>query len=272
MLTTPSVDKYNRRVVDVDSLVCVGLDSDLIKLPLKFRSLDHPQFAFNHHIIEQTAPFVSAYKFNVSFYASSSGWEQLAKTLEFLRQHYPDILTICDAKYGDIASSSEAYASEIFNRLGFDAITLNPYLGRDALQPFLNHYMRKACIILCLTSNLGSRELQDIPLNEGYLWKYVAERVIHEWNSNNNCMLVVAANRPNEMAEIRRLVGNMTILVPGIGTQGGSVESVVTNGQNRHGSGLIINSSREIIFNDNPAQAARTLYEHINHVKRYSNI
>ena len=260
-----AVDKYNQRVADSDSLVCVGLDSDLDRLPLRFSKQELPQLAFNRHIIRQTADFAAAFKFNMAFYEANGaeGFRQLALSLAHLHKHHPSILTICDAKRSDIGSTSAAYARAIFEQLGFDAVTLNPYLGQDALQPFLD-YPAKACIILCRTSNAGSGELQNLRVGRRPLWQMVAERVASEWNSSRNCMLVAAATYPDEMAQIRSLVGDMTLLVPGIGAQGGDIQAVVTAGMNHHGKGLIINSSRSIIFDDYPAQAARTLRNHIN--------
>ena len=260
-----AVDKYNQRAADIDSLVCVGLDSDISRLPLRFGEQAWPQLAFNRHIIEQTAAFAAAFKFNMAFYEANGaeGWRQLALSLAHLQKHHPDILSICDAKRSDIGSTSAAYAQAIFDQLGFDAVTLNPYLGRDALQPFLD-YADKASIIICRTSNAGSGEWQNLQAGEGPLWHIVAERVASEWNSSQNCMLVAAATYPDEMAQIRALVGDMTLLVPGIGAQGGDLEAAVTAGLNRHGRGLIINSSRGIIFADHPAQAAETHRDHIN--------
>ena len=264
-----AVDKYNQRAADIHSLVCVGLDSDINRLPLRFGRQAWPQFAFNRHIMEQTAPFAAAFKFNMAYYEANGaeGWRQLALSLAHSQKHHPDILTICDAKRSDIGSTSAAYAQAIFDQLGFDAVTLNPYLGRDALQPFLD-YSDKAAIILCRTSNAGSGELQNLRVGEEPLWQIVAERVASEWNSNRNCMLVAAATYPDEMARIRALVGDMTLLAPGIGAQGGDVEAVVTAGLNRHGRGLIINSSRGIIFDDHPAQAAEALRNRINRYRR----
>ena len=259
-----AVDKYNQRAADIYSLLCVGLDSDTSRLPLQFRKRTDPQFAFNRHIIEKTAPYAAAFKLNMAFYETegAAGWRQLALSLEHLRRHHPAILTICDAKRADIGNTSAAYARAIFEELGFDAVTVNPYLGRDGLQPFLD-YPDKASIILCRTSNPGAGELQDLRVDGRPLWQIVAERAA-AWNDNGNCMLVAAATYPDELAQIRALVGDMTLLVPGIGAQGGDIQAVVQAGLNRHGRGLIINSSRGIIFAKNPAQAAETLRDHIN--------
>ena len=260
-----AIDKCNQRVDEVNSLLCVGLDSDISRLPPAFGREEQPQLAFNRHIIGQTADFAAAFKFNMAFYEANgaAGWRQLALSMEHLRRHHPDILTICDAKRSDIGSTSAAYARAIFERLGFDAVTLNPYLGGDALQPFLD-YADKACIILCRTSNRGSGELQGLSIDGRPLWQTVAERVASDWNARRNCMLVAAATYPDDLAQIRALVGDMTLLVPGVGAQGGDIESVVEAGLNRHGKGLIINASRSIIFAEDAAQAASALRSHIN--------
>ncbi len=260
-----AVDKYNARVDAVGSLLCIGLDSDVNKLPPAYRNNDAPQLAFNRHIIDATAEYAAAIKFNMAFYEATGahGWRQLAQTLQYLRQRHPDILIISDAKRADIGNTSAAYAQAIFDELGFDAVTLNPYLGRDALQPFLD-YADKACIILCRTSNPGAAEIQNLRVDGRTLWQVVAELAARKWNAKGNCMLVASGTNPAEMAQIRAIVGEMTLLVPGIGAQGGDLKSAIDSGLNRAGRGLIINSSRGIIFADDPAEAAASLRDAIN--------
>jgi orotidine-5'-phosphate decarboxylase len=201
----------------------------------------------------------------MAFYEAQGeeGIRALEQTAAYLRQHHPDILTICDAKRADIGSTNRGYVHSIFDRMGFDAVTLNPYVGREALLPFLER-QDKGCIILCRTSNPGAGELQDLTLNGKPLWQIVAERTSCEWNAYGNCMLVAGATYPDELKRIRTLVGEMTLLVPGIGEQGGDVERTVRAGLNAQGKGLIINSSRGIIFSENPAESARTLRDAIN--------
>ena len=259
------IDRYNQRAERTNSLLCVGLDSRFEHLPTEFQQQVHPQFNFNRYIIEQTHEFVAAYKPNMAFYEErgEKGWHELRLTMDYLRSTHPDIFTICDAKRADIGSTSEAYARAIFDELGFDAMTLHPYLGRDALEPFLRRE-DKCCLILCRTSNEGAGEFQDLEINGKPLWQHVAETVYKEWNQSENCMLVVGATYPNEMRQIRSLVGDMTLLVPGIGVQGGNVEQTVTAGLNSQNKGLIINSSRGIIFSEDPARAARELRDAIN--------
>ncbi len=259
------IDKYNARVDTANSLLCIGLDSNIKRLPEQFLTMDYPQFEFNKWIIEQTHAYVAAYKPNMAFYEArgAQGLVELQMTMDFLCEQYPDIYTICDAKRADIGSTNDAYASAIFDELGFDAVTLHPYLGRDAMLPFLQR-SDKGCIILCRTSNSSAIEFQDLQIENRYLWEIVAERVAQEWNSNSNCMLVVGATYPNEMKIVREIIGDMTLLVPGIGVQGGNVQQTVTAGLNRDGKGLIINSSRGIVFSENPERAAQELRDGIN--------
>jgi orotidine-5'-phosphate decarboxylase len=263
--TMSILDRYNQRAEQVNSLLCVGLDSQLERIPPAFQEQPYPQFAFNRHIIEQTHAFVAAYKPNIAFYEArgAAGLHELRLTVNYLKTEHPDIFTICDAKRGDIGSTSQAYVTAIFDDFGFDAVTLHPYLGRDALEPFLQR-ADKGCIILCRTSNEGAGEFQDLEVDSKPLWQVVAETVYRDWNRHENCMLVVGATYPNEMKQVRSLVGDMTMLVPGIGVQGGNLEQTVINGLNREKKGLIINSSRGIIFAQDPAHAARELRDAIN--------
>ncbi len=258
-------DKYTRRAEAVNSLLCVGLDSAYDHLPDRFRAETEPQFAFNRWIIEQTHDFASAYKPNIAFYEArgAQGLHELQLTLDYLRQQHPDIFTICDAKRADIGSTNVGYVRAIFDQLSFDAVTLHPYLGQEALQPFLAR-ADKTCIILCRTSNPGAGELQDLQIDGVPLWQIIAQKVSAEWNTNGNCMLVVGATYPNELRQVRALVGDMTLLVPGIGAQGGSVEQTIRGGVNRLGGGLILNAARSIIFAPDPAAEARKLRDEIN--------
>jgi orotidine-5'-phosphate decarboxylase len=259
------LQKYNRRAEAIDSLLCVGLDASLDKIPEEFLSSEFPQFAFNQWIIDQTAEYTAAYKPNMAFYEArgSQGWVELQMTMESLQAHHPEIVTICDAKRADIGSTNQGYLTSIFDQLGFDAITLHPYLGAEALAPFLERD-DKACIILCRTSNPGAGEFQDLVTGGRPLWQAVAEKVSSDWNAYGNCMLVVGATYPDEMRKIRAIAPGMTFLVPGIGAQGGDVRAVVAAGLDTDGKGLMINSSRGIIFSGNPALAARTLRDEIN--------
>jgi len=248
------LEKLQARVQTANSLLCVGLDPDAAKIPNGLSYLE-----FNKAIIDATAEFVCAYKPNSAFYEAlgPSGIEQLKATCDYLHEHYPELPIILDFKRGDIGNTNDHYASFAFDYLGVDAITIQPYQGRQAVQPFLDH-ADKGIIVLCRTSNEGSGEFQDMVLDGTgqELFRYVAQNVAREWNSNQNCLLVVGATYPQEMADIRRLVGDdMWFLVPGIGAQGGEIEAVLKAG-GRH---QIINSGRAIIYassGDDFAQAA----------------
>lgn len=262
---TNAIDKFDRRADQINSLVCVGLDTDIALIPARFREQPSPQFAFNCWIIEQTHEYASAYKLNVAFYEARGdiGMRELKMTVNYLRHEHPDILTICDAKRADVGSTNSAYVTAIFDWLGFDAVTLHPYLGREALEPFLAR-MDKGCIILCRTSNPGAGEFQDLMVNGVPLWQQVAECVRDQWNANGNCMLVVNAIYPEEMRQLRTLVGDMTFLVPGIEASGGSVEQIIAAGLNSQRKGIIVTTARSLIFSDHPGDATRELRDEIN--------
>ena len=266
-----AIEKYNICSEGKDSLVCCGLDPDIDKISEQFKKLEFPQFEFNKWIIEQTAPYVAAFKPNTAFYESQGdkGLRELKMTMEYLQENHSDIFSICDAKRADIGSTSKHYAKSIFDWLGFDAVTLNPYLGRDAIQPFLD-YKNKGCIILCHTSNPGAGEFQEKEVEGKLLWQLIADKIAVEWNSNNNCMIFMGATYPEEMQKAREIVGDMTILTAGVDTQGGQAEQIVKAGLNSQGKGLIVNSSRAIIFSENPAEAARILRDEIREVIRES--
>jgi orotidine-5'-phosphate decarboxylase len=259
------IDKLNARIDAVNSLVCVGLDSDIEQIPAPFRDDALPQFAFNRHIIDQTHAYAVAYKPNIAFYEArgEQGWHELQLTMDYLHQQHPDIVTICDAKRGDNRTTNMGYVRAIFDELDFDAVTLHPYLGQEALAPFLSR-ADKACIILCRTSNPGAGEIQDFDVGGKPLWLMIAEKVVNEWNSNQNCMLVTGATYPDEIQRVRQAVGDMPLLVPGVGLQGGDVALTVRAGRDSQGRGMLINASRSIIFDVQPAHAARDLRDTIN--------
>lgn len=260
--------KYNRRVDTIGSLVCVGLDPDLERLPARFhRSI----VAFNHWIIERTAPYAAAYKPNMGFYEArgARGWEELAETMQRLKAVCPEALTICDAKRGDNANTNRGYVRALFDELGFDAVTLHAYMGAEALAPFLERD-DKASIILCRTSNQGAKELQDLVCENEPLWMHVARKVSSEWDRDGNCMLVVGATYPEEMRRVRQVAPRTTLLVPGVGAQGGDVRAVIEAGLDADGRGLIVNSSRAILFAEDPGSAARELRDEIERAREVS--
>jgi len=237
-----------------DSLVCVGLDSDLAKLPKAVSATAEGQFEFNRRIIDATKGDVCAYKPNMAFYeeAGLKGWAALEKTINYIKDTAPDVVVILDAKRGDIGNTAQAYAKACW-ALGAHCVTLNPYLGIDSLEPFLKDET-KGAFVLCRTSNASGRELQDLdvitPLGPTKLYMHVAKLAM-TWGKAGNLGLVVGATMPSELKDVRALVGNeVPILIPGVGAQGGSLEMAVRSGVNGQGLLAIINSSREIIFKD----------------------
>jgi len=238
-------DKLERAAQRNGSLLCVGLDPDPAQMPVSDVA------AFNRAIIEATAEFVCAYKPNLAFY-EALGERGLAALRETLAAIPPDIPVIADGKRNDIGNTARAYARALFDELGVDAATVNPYLGGDAVEPFLERE-EKAAFILCRTSNPGARDLQDLlvtPPGGGEarpLFEMVAE-MARRWNSRGNVGLVVGATYPEELRRVRRLCPEMTFLVPGVGAQGGDVAAVIGNGLDKAGRGLIINVSRQVLY------------------------
>lgn len=249
-----------------NSLLCMGLDSDIAKLPKHLSKEKYPQFSFNKAIIEATADLVCAYKPNSAFYEARgvNGIKELKMTCDYLHEKHPDTLIILDAKRGDIGSTNVGYVTYAFDWLGVDAITLHPYLGREALKPFFDR-KDKGCIILCRTSNPGAGEFQDLNVDSGNqsvkLYQVIAKKVAEEWNSNGNCGLVVGATYSEELKIVRRIIGDMLLLVPGIGAQGGDIGASVKAGLDNHRAGIIINASRSIIFASNGTDFAQIAHE-----------
>lgn len=231
-------------------------------LPAHLRDSQTPFFDFNKAIVDATAGLVCAFKPNSAFYEArgAAGIEELKQTCDYIRQNYADIPIILDFKRGDIGNTNNHYTKFAFDYLQVDAVTVQPYQGRQAVQPFLD-CKDKGIMVLCRTSNVGSDEFQDMLVDGRKLYLHVAEHVRDKWNANDNCQLVVGATYPKELAEIRALVGDdMVFLVPGFGAQGGETEATVKAGINSAGRGLIINSSRDIIYasgGEDFAEAAR---------------
>lgn len=261
------------------NFVCVGLDSEFSKIPESARQpgneceaysdVANTIVAFNRAIVEATKDIVCAYKPNIAFYEAygNQGLAALHRTIVDIHIIAPDVPVILDAKRADIGNTNAGYVDAAFNFLQADAITVHPYFGAEALQPFLD-CVDKGIIVLCRTSNSGAREFQDLIVwvSDGAsgtampLYRFVAMQVAHEWNKNDNCALVVGATYPEELARVRKIVGDMPILIPGIGAQGGDVEKTVSAGKDSCGQGMIINSSRGIIFaskGEDFAEAAR---------------
>ena len=221
------VEKYHLRIDSINSLVCVGLDSDFAKLPERFLKTENPQFEFNKYLIGETNEYAASYKLNSAFYEArgDQGIREMKMTMEYLQENHPDIFTIDE-----------------------------PFLARTD----------KVSIVLCRTSNPGSGEFQNIVQDGKPLWQTVAEKVYDEWNTNGNCMLVAGATYPEELGEIRETVGDMDLLIPGLGAQGGDVKATVEAGKNSQGKGMLIHSARAVIFSENPKRAAEQLRDEVN--------
>lgn len=235
---------------DQGKFVCVGLDQS--------------DFKANKRVVDQTFDLVLAYKPQSSFYEADGpkGLKALKKIVDYIRQKDPSIPLILDAKRGDIGSTNEGYVKSIFDYLGFDAVTVSPYLGKEALQPFLER-ADKGIIILVKTSNPGAGEFQDLEVKDKPLYQVVAQNITKNWNKNDNCCVVVGATYPKELAQVRKIIGDMPILIPGIGAQGGDLEKTVKAGKNSKNQGMIISSSRGIIFAESPRDAALKMHQDI---------
>lgn len=258
-------------IIKKKSFLCIGLDTDLTKIPKHLLGLEDPMFEFNKQIVDATHHLAIAYKPNLAFYEmyGSKGWMSLEKTVCYIRSNYPEIFIIADAKRGDIGNTSTMYAKAFLDNttLPFDAVTVAPYMGEDSIVPFLA-FPGKWVILLALTSNKGAADFQLQYLeSEETHWEYVYEKVLktsQNWGTINNMMYVVGATKAEKLVEIRNIVPDHFLLVPGVGAQGGSLEEVAEHGMN-DSCGLLVNSSRNIIYASNgedfaeaAAQAALT--------------
>ena len=242
------------------SFLCVGLDPVLEKMPESCRTQEHPLFHFNKAIIDATAPYAVAYKPNCAFYEAygTAGWQQFEQTVRYIKENYPDILVIADAKRGDIGNTAKMYAKAFYENLPCDAVTLAPYMGSDSITPFLQ-YEEKWAIVLAMTSNASAEEYETLQLCTSA--QSLFERVIRnsmQLAGRDNLMFVVGATRPQKLKEIRAFCPDNFLLVPGVGAQGGTLPEVAANGMNSH-CGLLVNSSRGIIYagkDENFAQAS----------------
>ncbi len=240
------------------SFLCIGLDTDIKKIPESLHKYNNPAFEFNKQIIDSTNKYSVAYKPNTAFYESRGlhGWESLELTVSYIKKYYPDIFLIADAKRGDIANSSEMYAKAFFENMEFDAVTVSPYMGKDSVMPFLK-YKNKWVIIVALTSNPGAEDFQLFKSgNNKILFETVVQKS-KEWGTADNMMFVTGATRASLLVTIRSIIPDHFILVPGVGAQGGSLDEVVKYGKNKK-LGLIVNSCRSIIFADNTPGFAET--------------
>ena len=248
-------ERLDRAHAAADSLVCVGLDPDLARLPDDLRSDREPLLAFNRRIVDATHDLCAAYKPQIAFYSALGKEAELAASIRYIRERAPAALVILDAKRGDIGNTAEAYAREAFERYDADAVTVNPYMGEDAVLPFLARPDRGA-VLLCRTSNPGGHDFQDLVIDGLPLYRRVALRAAARWNRHGNLMLVVGATRPQEMAELRRAHPELSFLVPGIGAQGGDLEGTLSAGLDAGGKGLLVSSSRAVIYAGGGTSAA----------------
>ena len=232
------------------SLVCVGLDPEPAKFPPRFAGDADAVFAFCRDIVDATAEFACAFKPQIAHFAARGAEDALSRLIAHVHAAHPGIPVILDAKRGDIGSTAQHYAAEAFDRYRADAVTANPYLGRDSVQPFLDR-ADKGVVILCRTSNAGAGDFQDLVIDGRPLYQRVAERVARDWNGRGNCALVVGATWPAQLREVRAIVGDMPLLIPGIGAQGGDVQATVNAGRTADGTGMMINSSRAILYASN---------------------
>lgn len=241
-----------------NTLVCVGLDPEPEKFPARFANDPDAVFAFCRDIADATADYACAFKPQIAHFSALGAEDALQRLIAHLKAAHPGVPVILDSKRGDIGSTAQHYATEAFDRYGADAVTVNPYLGRDALQPFLDRADR-GVIVLCRTSNPGAGELQDLLVAGRPLYQHVAEKAAMEWNANGNVALVVGATWPEQLAEVRALVRDVPLLVPGVGAQGGDAAAVVGNARTADGTGLMISASRAVLYasrGDDYAQAA----------------
>jgi len=246
-----------------DTLVCVGLDPEPAKFPARFAADPDAVFAFCRDIVDATAEYACAFKPQIAHFAALGAEDTLLRLVAHVHAAHPGIPVILDSKRGDIGSTAQRYASEAFDRYAADAVTVNPYLGRDSVQPFLDRADR-GVVVLCRTSNPGAGDLQDLVVDAGDgvarpLYQHIAEKVARDWNGHGNCALVVGATWPAQLREVRAIVGDLPFLVPGVGAQGGDVEAVVANAKSADGTGLLVSSSRAILYasdGDDFAEAA----------------
>lgn len=249
-------DQLFEQIKKKRSFLCVGLDSDIAKIPSHLLEEEDPVFAFNKAIVDATAEVAIAYKPNIAFYECRGveGWQSLERTMKYIKTTYPEIFTIADAKRGDIGNTSQMYAKAFLETLDFDAITVAPYMGEDSVTPFLQ-YEGKWVVLLALTSNKGAFDFQFFAENGEKLYERVLKKS-QEWGNDRNMMYVVGATKADMLEGIRKIVPEHFLLVPGVGAQGGSLEEVARYGMNNH-CGLIVNSSRGIIFADKTENFAR---------------
>ncbi len=241
------IDKLSAAWTKNNSMLCVGLDPDLARFPDAYKLKPDAIFAFCKEIIDATADLACSFKPQIAYFAALGAERQLEQICAYIRASYPDIPLILDAKRGDIGATAHQYAREAYERYGADAVTVNPYMGSDSVEPYME-WSDRGVIILCRTSNPGGSDLQFLTTHGMPLYQHVARLVADKWNRNGQCALVVGATFPEELAQVRAIVGDMPLLVPGIGAQGGDIEATVKAGKTAGGTGMMINSSRAILY------------------------
>jgi orotidine-5'-phosphate decarboxylase len=274
------IDKLNAAWARNDSLLCVGLDPDLARIPAQLRDQPDGIVRFCKAIIDATADLACAFKPQIAYFAALGAEGQLEAICRYLVETYPHIPLILDAKRGDIGATAHQYAREAFERYGADAVTVNPYMGFDSVEPYMA-WPDRGVIVLCRTSNAGGSDLQFLNVGaEGEnkpLYQHVARLVAEKWNKNGQCALVVGATFPEELAQVRSIIGDMPLLVPGIGAQGGDIEATVKAGCTANRAGMMINSSRAILYaqpqgdEDFAAAARRVALETREAINRFRN-
>jgi orotidine-5'-phosphate decarboxylase len=242
------IEKLNRAWANQDSLLMVGLDPNPARFPAELAGRPDAVRAFCQGIVDATAPYVCGFKPQIAYFAALRAEDQLLDVCRYIRQRHPHLPIVLDAKRGDIGATATQYAREAFERYEADAVTVNPYMGHDSLQPYLD-YPDRGAVVLCRTSNPGGADLQDLALADGTpLYLHVADRVARDWNANGQCALVVGATVPDELARVRARVGDMPLLIPGIGAQGGDIPATVRAGRTAGDTGMMINSSRAVLY------------------------
>lgn len=255
------LNKFDHAVAQNKSMVCVGLDPDLKRLPPHLQNTPNPILSFLKEIVEATKDLVCTYKPNFAFFGAHgmAGWEALQGIVNAIPNHIPILL---DFKAGDIGNTAAQYAHMAYDLLGADAVTVNPLMGTDAVEPFLS-YQDRCAFVLCLTSNPGSADVLRLKTEQGDLYRVLAQKAV-AWSQIGSCGLVVGATHPDDLKHIRHIAPTLPILVPGVGSQGGDAEAVVKNGLDANGGGLLINASRSILYASNGpnfAEAARKATE-----------
>lgn len=263
-------ERIAERQKSLKTRLCIGLDPDITRIPDTCKKSGRPIFEFNRAIIDATQDLASCYKPQIAHYASEAAEDQLLETIDYIQSK--NIPVLLDAKRGDVGSTAEMYARELFERYGADAVTVNPYLGKDSMEPYLD-YADRGVFVLCRTSNPGGSDLQNLVLDSGEtLYEHVARTARDEWNSNHNVGLVVGATRPEELHRIRNICGEMTFLLPGVGAQGADIGEMMGAGQ---GGGMLISSSRAILYagsgEDFAMQARNVAKSTCDEINQYSN-